>query len=264
MRTTPLKTSIALGFAAVVACAGVLASAGAAATDVKPPRYINPPAVTTVRVGQTLTVSPGQWVGATPMSFYYTWMYGKPGLSTPIPGATGRTYTLTRNDIGKSIWVQVKATNSAGHFWANSAPTPAVAGPSTTDGITLADGRTSMPVQQVTLPNRLVVATALFDPLRMAANGSATMQVTVVDRYRRPVRGALVQVTALPFGSLNVVPSAVTNASGVATITLHGRPKVLDHVPGSAIALYLQATKPGGDPSTGVSGTRLVQLKFSH
>lgn len=263
MRTS-LKTSIALGIVSAVACAAVLASAGAAATNPKPPRYINRPVVTTVKVGETLTASPGKWTGANPISFYYTWMYGRPGLATPIPGATGRTYTLTRNDVGKTVWVQVKAMNSAGHFWANSAPTPAVAGPSTTGGITLVDGRTSMPVRQVTLPNRLVVATAQFDPLRMPTKGSTTMQVTVVDRYKRPVRGAEVQVTALPFGSLNVVPSAVTDTSGVATITLHGRPKVLDHVPGTAIALYLQATKPGRDPATGVSGTRLVQLKISH
>lgn len=259
-----MRRSFIWSLVLVVAIVAPLAGSAASAATTTPPRYVNLPTIHTVRVGQTLTASPGQWNGSTPMTFYYQWLYGKPGSSTPIAGANGPTYTLRPGDAGKHVWVQVKAINSAGHFWANSEPTPTIAGPDTAGGITLPDGRISMPVAQVHLPNRLTLATPLFDPLRMKANGSATLQVTVVDRYRRPVHGAQVKVTALPFGSLQVVKPALTNANGIARITLRGRPKVLDHVPGTSIALYLQATAPGGSATTGIGGTRLVELKFSH
>lgn len=259
-----MRRSFIWSLVVVAASVALLGGSSADAATTAPPRYVNLPTIQTVQVGQTLVANPGHWNGSTPMTFYYQWFYGKPGSSTPIAGATSPTYTLRTGDVGKQVWVQVKAVNSAGHFWANSEPTPAVAGLNTTGGITLPDGRISMPVGQVHLPNRLTLATPLFDPLRLKANGSATLQVTVVDSFRRPVHGAQVQVIALPFGSLQVVKPALTNANGIATITLRGRPKVLDHVPGDAIALYLQATKPGGSATTGIGGTRLVELKISH
>ena len=55
-------------------------------------------------VGRTLTARPGTWF-PTPTRYSYRWYRG----TTAITGATGRTYTLTRADAGRSITVRVTA-----------------------------------------------------------------------------------------------------------------------------------------------------------
>ena len=259
-----LKLSFALALCAGAVVAGTLAGAGTASPQAAtPPRYTVPPSITGLAVGQTLTASPGAWGGTGPIRYLYQWIRSDGGDGTPIAGATGQTYTLTPQDIGHKLFVQVKAINTAGFYWGNSTWSSMVTGPSATDAVKLADGRTSVLVTNVTLPDRLVVAGATFTPGRLSASGSVTARVTVVDRQQRPVRGALVQVTALPFGSLQRLAETPTDVNGVATIVLRGRPQVLAHVPGGAIALSVRARKPGDDVLTGVTGTRLVELFVS-
>lgn len=59
------------------------------------------PRVETAEVGETLTASPGRWTGGTKIT--YQWMRG----SAQIPGSTQPAYTLTRDDAGSSVRVQV-------------------------------------------------------------------------------------------------------------------------------------------------------------
>jgi hypothetical protein len=258
----PLKTSLALAPVAAAVAAGVLVTAGAAGQP-QPPRYTEPPSIVGLTVGQTLTADPGRWGGATPIQYLYQWIRSDSGDGTPIPGATGQTYVLTPDDIGHEVFVQVKAINSGGYFWGNSTWTSVVTDASVTGAVKLADGRTSVLAGQVALPDRLVVAGATFTPATLPVSGSVVARVTVVDRLQRPVRGALVQVTALPFGSLQTPAETPTDATGVATIVLRGRPEVLGHVPGGAIALSVRARKAGDDVLTGVTGQRLVELRIS-
>lgn len=56
----------------------------------------------TVRVGQTLTANRGTW-SPTPSVVTYQWR----AEGRPIPGATSRTYRLTRNEHGKNISVEI-------------------------------------------------------------------------------------------------------------------------------------------------------------
>ena len=78
-----------------------------AATD--PPTNTEPPTITgTPSVGEQLTAGPGSWTGAT--SYGYQW-YRE---ASPIAGATGRRYTLTASDAGKSLRINVTATADDG------------------------------------------------------------------------------------------------------------------------------------------------------
>jgi hypothetical protein len=81
-----------------------------------PPVNTTVPAVTgTGTVGQTLSVTNGNWQYV-PTSYAYQWLRGG---NTPISGATAATYVLVAADSGTSVSCRVTATNAAG-------PTPIV------------------------------------------------------------------------------------------------------------------------------------------
>jgi PASTA domain/Bacterial pre-peptidase C-terminal domain len=68
------------------------------------------------REGQTLTGSPGQWIGS-PTFAYEWWRCDAPvDVCNLIPGATGQTYTLTTSDIGSRLYLQVTGTNVSGSY----------------------------------------------------------------------------------------------------------------------------------------------------
>lgn len=74
--------------------------------------------------GKTLTASNGTWSNS-PSSFTYLWQQcdqGGQGCQN-IPGATAKTYTVSKNDVDKTIVVQVTASNSDGSANATSQPT---------------------------------------------------------------------------------------------------------------------------------------------
>jgi hypothetical protein len=93
-----------------------------------PPDNTSPPAIGGDPVdGRTLTCNVGTWTGAP--SFTHEWL--RDGVQ--IPGATGSTYTLTPDDVGKRITCRVTGTNGAGSDQGTSSPvTPSAkpAGPS--------------------------------------------------------------------------------------------------------------------------------------
>ena len=62
-------------------------------------------------------------------SFSYQWLAGDGGTDSEIDGATGSTYTVTTDDVGKAIRVRVSFTDDRGHRESlNSAATASVAG----------------------------------------------------------------------------------------------------------------------------------------
>jgi hypothetical protein len=264
--STRKKTALALApaLACTAAIAGVLAGSGSASPRAAtPPTLVAQPHIVGLQVGQTLRVGTGTWSGTTPMSFLYTWQRGDGVHFTPIAGVGGPTYTITKADIGKHLLVQVKATNSAGWAWANTVSTSEVTGPTAGGSTTLPDGTVVVPVAQVSLPDRLVIGTPTFSPGTLSPTGSTTMTVRVSDALGNAVSGALVQVTALPFGTVQPPVETPTDGSGNATVSLTGRAP-LAHSPGNAIALSIRARKPGDNVLTGVTAERLVKLDVSH
>jgi PASTA domain len=84
-----------------------------------PPRpwAIDYPSISGVaREGQTLTGSPGQWIGSP--TFAYAWGRCDAPIDECdlIPGATGQTYTVTTSDIGNRLYLQVTGTNVSGSY----------------------------------------------------------------------------------------------------------------------------------------------------
>ena len=84
--------------------------------------------------GQALTGSNGSWTGTSPIAFTLQWVRcpsnggaADGGNCTFISGATGSTYTLTSDDVGKRMRFRVKGSNSAGSQTVASNPTATVA-----------------------------------------------------------------------------------------------------------------------------------------
>jgi len=68
--------------------------------------------------GDTLTATPGSWIGSG-LTFSYEWVRCAPNDSdgsecSPIDGATGSTYLVSAADVGDSIAVAVTASNAFG------------------------------------------------------------------------------------------------------------------------------------------------------
>ncbi len=103
-------------------------AATAAVTAVSPTSTSAPSISGQATVGQTLTVSTGNWAGTTPMTFAYQWSRcDSTGANcAAIAGATGSTYTLATADVGSTIVAAVIATNQAGSATASSGATALV------------------------------------------------------------------------------------------------------------------------------------------
>ncbi len=103
-----------------VAVAVVLVSAlGAASASAEhahaPKPEVMPSIPTAASDGRVLTVDPGKWQSATPVTYTYKWQRCQKGTGcTTIAGVEEQSYRLRTEDIGSTIRVFVTATNENG------------------------------------------------------------------------------------------------------------------------------------------------------
>jgi hypothetical protein len=216
------------------------------------PRNTAPPTVSgTPQVGQTLTANNGTWVGQQPLTFAYAWRRcdSNGGSCSDISGATSKTYVLTSADQGNTIRVRVTARNAAGSASATSAPTAVVAKAEAPGGATVS-------INEVSLPNRLLIDRVSFSPQPLRSRRTFTARFHVSDSRNHSVMGALVFVLAMPFGTTTTPPEAATDSTGWVTF----RMRVTRRVRGGGIPMFVRARKPGERLIGGVSTRRLVNL----
>ncbi len=134
----------------------------------------------TAQVSETLTASTTGIAdddGLTKASFSYQWLRNDGATDTEIGGATSSTYTLTDDDQGKAIKVQVSFTDDAGHDESlTSAATAAVKAAPVADtltGFTLVDTTDQSWLAMLTDGSR----TTLDNP----ANGNYGIRVEVAE-----------------------------------------------------------------------------------
>ena len=251
---------------ALVIGLGVFAGAGAAASSAKP-RNTAPPQITgTPQEDSTLSGDRGDWTN-NPSDYDYFWMRcdKNGGSCSNISGANGVRYTLKSNDVGNTLRFRVIAKNADGTTIATSVPTAVITvatkppPPAAATGCPTGTG--TVQVADLTSPALLLIDQQQTSPTVV---NSGTNQLIV--RYHvtackgRPVQGALVYATAVPFNQLSIPAEQATNSDGWAELDF----RMLAGFPVSSkqqlIAIFTRARKSGENILAGISTRRLFSV----
>jgi hypothetical protein len=261
---THLRRLVPLG---LLAAAGAFAAAmlvgtgpGAAATQARPVNQTPPTISGTAQVGSTLTARDGQWTG-NPTGFDYSWRRCDTdgGSCSSISGATDKTYVLKQVDQGNTIRIRVTARNADGRTAATSVPTAVVqaAAPPTSNPC----DKNPPVASELKPPERLLIAGQQVSP---GVVGGSTQ--TIVARFRvtacdgKPVQGALLYVTAVPYNMFSVPPEATTGADGWAELRMNRERGFPASPKQQLLVMFVRARGPGGNLLGGISTRRLVSF----
>lgn len=261
-RRWPAAVLLALAAIAIGALVGSFRN-GSAALAVKPTNVNAPTVSGTAQVGSTLTAANGTWTGTTPFSFTYQWSRcDKDGKNcNAISGATDNTYAVQNADIGTTLIITVTASNSDGKDSQPSSPTAVVTAATVTG---CPSGNGTIQIADLTPPARLNVDPGTSTP-GIITPGAKTIQLTfkVTACSGRPVQGALVYATAVPYNQFSIPPEPQTDSNGMATVVMNQ----LTGFPASGklaqLTVFVRARKNGEDLLGGVSTRRLVAFPVS-
>ena len=234
----------------------------AAAAKPTPVNTSAPTITGTPQVGQKLTGDKGQWSGG-PKSYKYFWTRcgtGGSGCSN-ISGATATTYTLTPTDTGNTLRFKVEAVNANGSTFASSAPTAVIGAIPKPPATGCPAGSGTVQAAQVGSPAHLLIDGQQASP---SVVHRGTRQLIL--RYHvtacggRPVQGALVYATAIPFQQLTIPAEQTTGSTGWAELDF----RMLSGFPVSSrqqlIAVFVRARKSGENILGGISTRRLFSV----
>jgi hypothetical protein len=205
----------------------------------------------TARNGQVLVAGAGSWANS-PTRFDYQWQRcDSAGNNCADFGADSSSQRLASSEVGHRIRVTVSARNQFGTARATSAPSAVVAA---------AGGAPSIGVEQVSLPNQLVITGVQFVPNRLHSRQAFVGRFRVSDARGNLVRGAVVYAIGIPYGWVRATPEVVTGSNGWATIQFF--PTRLMPLHKAALVFFVRARKPGERLLSGVSTRRLVQIRI--
>ena len=258
LRATVTARNAVGSTSATSAASGIVAPAGV------PPQLTARPSLTGIsREGQALSVCCGSWGGTQPIALAFRWVRCGPGGASPcdpIAGATQQSYTLTTADIGHTVQAFVNATNAYGSVETSTPPSGTVIRAEPVGAVKLPNGRISIPVTSVALPQRLVVAGIALRPKRILSRARGTvLTVRIVDSRHYAVRGALVSLTGFPASWLKPIPERRTALDGTLTLRLRPTAKLSLKKNGS-LALFVRVRRPGGNPFAGISASRIFRV----
>jgi hypothetical protein len=262
-RLTKLALASVVGVVSLFA-APLLVGNGTAASQAAPTNTRPPTIGGTPEVGKTLTAREGTWTGD-PTDFDYAWRRcdADGGSCVLINNAEQRTYVLKAADEGHTIRARVTAQNADGRRTATTVPTAvirAAAGPPPPPADTPCDKNPVM-ANELKPPERLLIAGQQVSP---GVIGGSTQ--TIVARFRitacngKPVQGALVYVTAVPYNMFSVPPEAQTGADGWAELRMNRQRGFPASPKQQLLVMFVRGREPGGNLLGGISTRRLVSF----
>jgi hypothetical protein len=230
---------------------------GSAAVAAVPKNKTLPTVSGTAEAGQTLTATRGTWAN-NPTSFSFAWSRcdSSGNGCAAIAGATAKIYTVTAADVGHTVRVTVTAHNASGAGHATSAPTGVVS----TSGCPPGTG--AIPITQLAPPARLSVSQWSASPSVTRRARTLNLHVQITACSGRPVQGATVFATAIPFNQF-AAAAVTTDANGMVLMV----EKRQSGFPASRhqrlLAVFVRASKPGEPATAGVSTSRVVSFHIS-
>jgi hypothetical protein len=259
------KTRTRLGFLLAVVAGVVLGavlgqpgSGQAAGSRVKPTPKTPPTISGPAEVGITLVATRGTWNG-NPTSFRFSWSRcdGAGNACLAVSGATAKIYTPTGSDVGHTLRVSVTAHNASGSTTATSAQT-AVVPPGGCP-----PGTGPIPIAQLTPPARLQFAGVSTRRAVTRSSQSIQLHFTVTACGARPVQGASVFATAIPYNQF-AVGQGTTGANGTLVLTETRQSGFPASRHQKLLAVFARAWKQGEPVTGGVSSSRVVAFHFGH
>ncbi len=257
-------TRTRLGFLLAVT-AGLLLGAvlgqpgsGRAAESNARPSPKTPPTISGVaEVGITLVATRGTWKNS-PTSFHFQWLRcdAAGNACLAISGATTKIYTVTYSDIGHTLRISVTARNGSGSTTASSAQTIAVppAG--------CPPGAGAIPITSLTPPARLVISAASVTPQVRRSTDAIHLHVKVTACNGRPVQGASVFATAVPYNQF-AVGQAATGADGSVVLTEGRRAGFPVSRQQRLLTIFVRTWKQGEPTSGGISSSKVVAFRLA-
>ncbi len=260
-------TALLLGIAAL-AIGAVFGQArdGQAASAVKPSNTAPPTISGSAQEGATLTAANGTWAGSTPVTYTFAWSRCDQdgGSCSKISGASANTFVLKKVDTGTTLRVTVTATNADGSADATSVPTPVVAAtpPPVSNGCPTGAG--TIAIADLASPARLAIDQQAITPgIVMPSTGTIQAHFRVTACGGRPVQGALVYATAVPYNQYSIAPEGTTGADGGTTLTmnqLRGFPAARQQ---QLLVVFVRARKAGEILTGGISTRLLVSFRVA-
>jgi len=244
------------------------AGAGGAARTAAPVNT-SPPTITgTAQVGQTLVGQRGEWSGS-PTDFNDFWVRcGKSGGScSNISGAHNRNgYVLKSVDVGTTIRFKVEASNADGHTFASSAQTAVVTAagapkPPAANGCASSGG--TVPVANISPPAHLVIDQTQVTPSTITYSTRSLTARFHIAGCGGSVQGALVYITAVPYGMFAIPNEQPTAADGWATMQMSALAGFPVSQKQQLLVVFVRARKPGEDLLGGISARRLVSFRVT-
>jgi hypothetical protein len=274
-RSTKRTLGIGLTAALVLAIAAVAVTAGtASARPTVAPNNTAPPTISgKAEVGTTLKAANGTWTGTAPITYTYQWRICNEsgGACHDISGATGDEYTLKAADAGNTIRIQVTAKNADGTGSSTSVPSAqisAAAGGTTTTtptpgGNGCPSGTGPVAIASLAPPARLTVDQFTVNPSTLTHGTRSLSARFHVTACGRPVQGALVYATAVPYAMFNVPNEQQTASDGWATLDFQALPGFPVSAKQQLLVMFVRARKSGENLLGGVSTRRLISFKVA-
>lgn len=231
---------------------------GRAASNVKPSPKTLPTISGTAEVGITLVATRGTWNGK-PTSFHFAWVRcdAAGAACVGIGGATAKIYTPTAADIGHTLRVTVTAKNASGSTTASSAATGVVP-PSGCP-----PGSGAIGISSLTPPARLAISASSVTPRVKRSTNTIQLHFTITACGGRPVQGASVYATAVPYNQF-AVGQGTTASNGTVVLTEARRSGFPVSRAQRLLAVFVRTWKQGEPVTGGISSSRVVAFHFGH